>query len=83
LGGDENYNDKIWQAFGDRVGWRLKGNWLNYFELAFDRRQAPKGHLPVEPVKVILGSDPAALMMQMKRGALLMAIFSRLEECEP
>lgn len=83
LGGDENYNDKIWQAFGDRVGWRLKGNWLNYFELAFDRRQAPKGHLPVEPLKVILGSDPAALMMQMKRGALLMTIFSRLEECEP
>lgn len=82
LGGTDVYDSKIWQTFGDRVGWRLKGNWLNYFELAFDRRQAPKGHLPVEPVKVVLGSDPAALLMQMRRGSLLMTIFSRLNECD-
>ena len=37
--------DRDYQQFGDRVGWRKKGEWLNYHHLQFDR-DAPKGHLP-------------------------------------
>lgn len=45
LGGTRGYNDSIWQAFGDRVGWRVGANWLSYAQLTFDLR-APEGHLP-------------------------------------
>jgi hypothetical protein len=31
--------------FGDRVGWRMAGNWLKFRELTFDA-SAPEGHLP-------------------------------------
>lgn len=27
LGGTRQYDEKIWEAFGDRVGWRKGGNW--------------------------------------------------------
>jgi hypothetical protein len=30
LGGTEKYDEKILQAFGDRVGWRKEENWLYY-----------------------------------------------------
>jgi hypothetical protein len=44
---NENY-----QAFGDRVGWRVKGKWIYYSELTFSL-DAPLGHLsgatPVAP----------------------------------
>ena len=37
---------KVWNDFGDHVGWRVKGsNWISYGELTFDTR-SPKGHLP-------------------------------------
>jgi serine/threonine protein kinase len=45
LGGTRNYDSKIWQAFGDEVGWRVSGNWLHYQDLKFDLR-TPRGHLP-------------------------------------
>ncbi len=45
LGGTRNYDSKIWQAFGDEVGWRVSGNWLHYQDLQFDLRN-PRGHLP-------------------------------------
>lgn len=46
LGGTREYREELWQTFGDRVGWRVKGNWLSYAQLTFSR-QAPQGHLPV------------------------------------
>ena len=45
LGGTRGYNEGIWQAWGDRVGWRVAGNWLSYSQLTFDIN-APQGHLP-------------------------------------
>ena len=45
LGGTRNYKDKIWEAFGDQVGWRNGGNWLNYSNITFDIT-APEAHLP-------------------------------------
>ncbi|NET86888.1 MAG: protein kinase [Kamptonema sp. SIO1D9] len=46
LGGTRNYEVKIWEAFGSRVGWRKEDDWLYYKDLTFDLT-APLGHLPV------------------------------------
>jgi len=57
LGGTSEYNHDTWIQFGDRVGWRLKGKWLYYYEdmngtwlyrydVAFDQT-ANVGHLPL------------------------------------
>ncbi|MBW4636498.1 MAG: GUN4 domain-containing protein [Iphinoe sp. HA4291-MV1] len=45
LGGTEEYDREIWEAFGDAVGWRKGGEWLYYSNITFDLR-APQGHLP-------------------------------------
>jgi uncharacterized caspase-like protein len=46
LGGSGEYDRKIWDAFGDRVGWRVNNKWLYYDEIKFSTL-APGGHLPV------------------------------------
>lgn len=78
LGGKDSFEDKIWQSLGDRVGWRNNGQWLNYFDLKFDKH-ALEGHLPVEPIKVTLGAKPTTFA---KRGTLSFSIFSRLDFCQ-
>ena len=45
LGGTREYNQKTWEAFGDRVGWRKYGKWLFYSDLSFVGT-APPAHLP-------------------------------------
>jgi serine/threonine protein kinase len=45
LGGTREYNEDIWNKFGNKVGWR-GGYWLYYTEISFDKK-APEGHLPV------------------------------------
>ena len=46
LGGSREYYDqKIWEAFGDRVGWRVNNTWLYYNHLKFPTL-APEGYLP-------------------------------------
>lgn len=52
LGGTGEYSEKIWEKFGDKVGWR-KGSerllyWMYYSEnnITFDKYKAPEGHLP-------------------------------------
>ncbi|HEY9608465.1 GUN4 domain-containing protein [Allocoleopsis sp.] len=51
---DNHYT--IWSRFGDRVGWRVKGNWLTYAELTFDPDVAPLGHLPAGGLEdIVLG----------------------------
>jgi hypothetical protein len=44
---------KIWrevnrdyEAFGNRVGWRVEGDWILYSDITY-QRQAPSGHLPI------------------------------------
>ncbi len=78
LGGQNKFDEKIWKALGNRVGWRNNDNWLNYFDLQFDL-QALKGHLPFEPMKVNLGANPSNIM---KRGTISCQIFSHLETCQ-
>jgi hypothetical protein len=45
LGGTKQYDEKVWRSFGDRIGWRSEGSWLNYNELNFSL-SAPTGQLP-------------------------------------
>ena len=46
LGGTREYNREVWESFGDAVGWRQGGSWLNSKNLTFASRKAPSGHLP-------------------------------------
>jgi uncharacterized caspase-like protein len=45
LGGTRQYNERVWTAFGDRVGWRVNKSWIYYKDVTFDLK-APLGHLP-------------------------------------
>ena len=33
VGGTKEYDSKVWRKFGDKVGWRKGGQWLDYSEL--------------------------------------------------
>lgn len=45
LGGTREYDKKIWEAFGARVGWRVNKKWLYYKDIKFNTK-AQEGHLP-------------------------------------
>ena len=45
VGGTKEYDQKVWEAFGDKVGWRQGSLWLNYSELTFTEKHCT-GHLP-------------------------------------
>ena len=45
LGGTNEWDEKVWTAFGDQVGWRKRGCWLNYDEI-FDETSHCVGLLP-------------------------------------
>ena len=74
LGGTEKYDEKILQAFSDRVGWRKEENWLYYSNLIFSPK-APVAHLPSPPVSFIDIFDP--FVVQIAKG-----IFSRVGVCK-
>ncbi|MGB5769520.1 MAG: GUN4 domain-containing protein [Crocosphaera sp.] len=47
LGGTKEYKEKIWNEFGDRVGWRKGGTWLSYSDFTFELLDTtPVAHLP-------------------------------------
>ena len=41
----DDYNQSTYEAFGDRIGWRIFGVWSLYEDLKFNDI-APRGHLP-------------------------------------
>jgi hypothetical protein len=43
---DGKFDEEAWKQFGDRVGFRVKENWISYSEVIFDTT-APEGHLPL------------------------------------
>ena len=51
LGGTKEYNRKVWEDFGEKVGWRKGDKWLNYNELNWIRETSSHytGHLPYVP----------------------------------
>ncbi len=79
LGGTRQYDSKIWEAFGDKVGWRQGGSWLYYSDLTFSLDTHYMGHLPLH-----------ALMTQYHHCTHLLFIlygacgdlFSRAETCK-
>ncbi len=73
IGGKLDIDYMIWCKFGDRLGWRRHGNWLNYSDLTFDQNIAPPGHLPAGGVDgIVLG----------KWDLVGSALASRLVECQ-
>ncbi|WP_425443128.1 GUN4 domain-containing protein [Spirulina major] len=46
LGGIRKSNAKVWNGFGDAVGWRKGSTWLYYKDLKFNT-SSPVGHLPI------------------------------------
>ncbi len=72
VGAKTNIDYTTWCRFGDHLGWRVKGNWLNYSELTFDPNTAPPGHLPAGGLdSIVLG----------KWDLVCASIASRLVEC--
>lgn len=45
LGGKSEYDKKVWEAVGDRLGWRINGTWL-FQDILIYNMKAPQGHLP-------------------------------------
>jgi hypothetical protein len=45
LGGTKDYDEKVWESFGEKVGWRKGGSWLSYSNLTFSEGHY-MGHLP-------------------------------------
>lgn len=73
IGGKVDLDYTIWCRFGDRLGWRRNGNWLNYSDLNFDQNTAPLGHFPAGGVDgIVLG----------KWDLVGAALASRLVECQ-
>ena len=46
LGGTTKYYEKVWERFGDGVGWRENREWLYKEDLTFSEK-APEAHLRV------------------------------------
>ncbi|BAZ21303.1 GUN4 domain-containing protein [Kalymmatonema gypsitolerans NIES-4073] len=51
VGGNLKADDKIYEAFGDCVEWRVQKNWLQINDLTFNS-SAPIGHLPAVAVRL-------------------------------
>jgi hypothetical protein len=47
LGGTEEYNEEVWESFGDRVGWREGGRWLELEEVAYHATTHENNHFPI------------------------------------
>jgi hypothetical protein len=45
LGGSKKFDYQTYCRFGDRIGWRVKGDWITYSDL-MNTLNAPDGHLP-------------------------------------
>ncbi|MEO1671161.1 MAG: GUN4 domain-containing protein [Cyanobacteria bacterium J06631_2] len=47
LGGTADFEWEIWELFGDRIGWRINGRWINEEDIIYQLMNAPPGHLPI------------------------------------
>jgi hypothetical protein len=47
LGGTEEYNREVWNSFGDRIGWREGGRWLELEEVVYQTATQPNNHSPI------------------------------------
>lgn len=66
LGGTREFDSKIWEAFLDRLGWRVNSKGLDYRDIKFNTK-APEGNLPGRGRKGLACG--------------LLSLFSRVETC--
>jgi hypothetical protein len=52
-----SYKEEDWRAFGDLVGWRRDGKWLDYPDLYKNLSNSPAGELPVINVLFLLSKN--------------------------
>ncbi len=88
LGGTREFNTKVWEKFGDCVGWRKRGHWLWESNLTFNKFFAPKAHLPTlhkinnTAYKLDFGDFPWPLKWEMgSLGGMTSLLFSRAKTC--
>jgi len=77
LGGTKQYDEKVWKAFCDKVGWRQGGKWLYYDDLTFDI-STHLGHLPYTSV---LPKRSLTWVGLRRFGVVYCILFSRAETC--
>ncbi|NEP77296.1 MAG: hypothetical protein F6K39_03390 [Okeania sp. SIO3B3] len=65
LGSRKDYDNIVWRAFGDKVGWRKESEWLRYGSLTFSDKHY-KGHLPGW-VWWRIGSVTSSLVLRLER----------------
>ncbi|BAB76648.1 protein kinase domain-containing protein [Anabaena sp. FACHB-709] len=86
LGGKRSYDEEIWRAFGDKVGWRKGGEWLYYKDITFDIT-APEAHLPCYTLTIPYTSRGEVGYTDYSPGFGLWwwwggGLFSRVETCK-
>ncbi|WP_228009533.1 GUN4 domain-containing protein [Microcystis aeruginosa] len=80
LGGTREYNRRVWDAFGDRVGWRVNNSWIYYKDVTFDLK-APLGQLPWGS-KSTPRTPPEMKSFLILFYTPLLKLFSRVETCK-
>jgi len=78
VGGKPNADYETWCKFGDRVGWRVKQNWIRYNDLTFST-QSEVGHLP----GVVMGGGVGGVFSDVRVARLssVSSLVSRLVKC--
>lgn len=83
LGGTRMYNEKVWNSFGDKVGWRrglpLMKEWIYYRDVTFDLK-APKGHLPIDLLRYYFFNGRGVGRKEISETVGF--LFSRIENCQ-
>jgi hypothetical protein len=74
---DGEYYEEAWKKLGDRIGWRVKENWLSHSVVTFDTT-APQGHLPTLGMGV--GVDGLGVFGVVVEKSY--CLFSRIETCQ-
>ncbi len=77
LGGTKEYDPEVWQAFGDKVGWRKEVFWLDYKDLTWDISTPYEGHLPSAAGMLV----PFVVQSFCQPVWLAGVLFSRAETC--
>ncbi|WP_051503176.1 MULTISPECIES: GUN4 domain-containing protein [Nostocales] len=72
---DGEYYKEAWDKFGDRVGWKVDNNWIDYSDVTFSTL-APSGHLPLGGGLVFFAGRSLASHW------VHWGFFSRMETCK-
>ena len=73
------YDERVYEKFGDRVGWRKDGNWRLYSDLTFSANEVA-GHLPLG---LSIGWGVGAIKFVGVQGAVEVdCLFSLVDNCE-